>query len=63
MGPTGDKGDSEAEEVAALLRGLRLGFIALISAVVTAAVIIGAGGRHSDSTNPYYAELTQISDG
>jgi len=35
--PQGHEGD----EVAALLRGLRLGFIALIAAVITAGLVIG----------------------
>ena len=51
---------SEGDEVAALLRGLRLGFIALISAVVMAGLVIGMGDRSRDESNPYYGELVRI---
>lgn len=50
----------EADEVAALLRGLRLGFIALIAAVIAASLVIGLGGRGRDEGNPYYGDLVRV---
>lgn len=54
--PQGHEGD----EVAALLRGLRLGFIALIAAVITAGLVIGLGSRGRDEGNPYYGDLVRV---
>ena len=51
---------NQGDEVVALLRGLRLGFIALISAVVMAGLVIGMGDRSRDDANPYYGELVRI---
>lgn len=52
----------DGDEIAALLRGLRLGFIALISAAATAAVVIGLGEHRREDANPYYGELTRVAD-
>lgn len=52
--------EQEHDEVAALLRGLRLGFIALISAVIMAGLVIGTGKHDRDEGNPYYGELVRI---
>ncbi|MBN8552084.1 MAG: hypothetical protein J0L52_04200 [Caulobacterales bacterium] len=49
----------EGDEVAALLRGLRLGVIALIAAVVTAGLVIGIGRGRPDTGNPYYGDLVR----
>lgn len=51
---------SDSGEVAALLRGLRLGFIALISAAVMAGLVISFGDRSRDQANPYYGDLVRI---
>ena len=51
---------NEGDEVAALLRGLRLGFIALISAAVMASLVIGLGDGGRDEGNPYYGELVRV---
>ena len=52
----------ERDEVAALLRGVKLGVIALVSAVVTAGLVIGlAGGmREQPRENPHYGELVTL---
>ena len=46
-------------DVEALLRGLRLGFIALIAAVVTAGLVIGLGRHPTSDGNPYYGDLVR----
>ncbi len=56
--PQGHEGD----EVAALLRGLRLGFIALIAAVLTAGLVIGLGRAPSEAGNPYYGDRVRTAD-
>lgn len=57
---SGPQDRNEGDEVAALLRGLRLGFIALMSAVVMAGLVIGIGDRRHDDGNPYYGELVPV---
>ena len=47
----------EGDEVAALLRGLKLAVIAVVSAVLTAALVIGWGESERDRANPYYGDL------
>jgi len=53
----------EPDEVTALLRGLRLGFVALVSAVVVAGLVIGWGSREREQDNPYYGDLVTIAGG
>lgn len=50
----------EGDEVAALLRGLKLAVIAVVSAVLTAAVVIGWGERERERANPYYGDLVTL---
>ena len=45
----------EGDEVAALLRGLKLAVIAVVSAVV-----IGWGESERDRANPYYGDLVTV---
>ena len=47
----------DGEERVALAAGLRLAAIALASAVVTATVVIGAGGAWLDRTQPAASSL------
>ena len=51
----------EGDEVAALLRGLKLAAIAVVSAVLTAALVIGWGDRERHRANPYYGDLITLS--
>ena len=50
----------EGDEFAALMRGLKLGVIAVVSAVLTAALVIGWGERQREPSNPYYGELVTL---
>ena len=51
---------AQGDEIAALLRGLRLAVIAVVSAVLTAALVIGWGDRERDRANPYYGDLVTL---
>ena len=50
----------ESDEIAALLRGLKLAVIAVASAVLTAALLISWGERERDRANPYYGDLVTL---
>ena len=50
----------EGDEIATLLRGLRLAAIAVVSAVLTAALVIGWGDRERDRANPHYGDLVTL---
>lgn len=50
----------DGDEVAALLRGLRLAAIAVGSAVLTAALVIGWGEHEREQANPYYGDLVTL---
>lgn len=50
----------EGDEIAALLRGLKLAVIAVVSAVLTAALVISWGDRERDRANPYYGDLVTL---
>lgn len=50
----------EGDEIAALLRGLKLAVIAVVSAVLTAALVIGWGDHERDRANPYYGDLVTL---
>jgi hypothetical protein len=50
----------EGDEVAALLRGLKMAVIAVVSAVLTAVLVIGWGDRERDRANPHYGDLVTV---
>ncbi len=55
----GDHDIYDGDEIASLLRGLRLAVIALVSAVVTAGLVIGVG--ETLKVRPQAADLVLIS--
>lgn len=53
-----------SDELTDLLRGLRLGVIAFISAVATAALVIAwGGGQRHEPVNTHYGDLVLVSGG